>query len=104
MPVFTDAGDETLVRFHVWNEHPFSFNDFEAVPCESEPWGVDPKSVYREVFVSLAYLLQTGRYELALELINSEIKIFNRLDKVRFPVNGLAHLGDKEATGFLNQD
>jgi len=37
VPVFTDAGDETLVRFHGWNEHPFSFNDFEAVACESEP-------------------------------------------------------------------
>lgn len=63
-------------------------------PCESELWGVDPKSVYREVFVSLAYLLQTGRYELTLELINSKIKIFNRLDKGRFPVNGLDYLGD----------
>ena len=50
--------------------------------------------MYREVFVSLAYLLQTGRYELALELINSEIKSFNRLDKVRFTVNGLDDLGD----------
>lgn len=42
--------------------------------------GVVFAPIYKEVLVSLAYLLQTGWHELTLEMTNSDIIILNRLD------------------------
>jgi len=92
--------DETLVRFHGWNEHPFSYNDFEAVSCESTPkgvqtqrgrvfwkqnphtarlkrdggrWGVVPASQHQEILVALASLIRAQRTDLAMVLIEQEL-------------------------------
>lgn len=83
VPVFTNACDETLVRFHGWNERPFSYNDFEAVSCESEPMSSEPYEVrtlgvvtaseHQQIFVALASLICAQRYDMALKILDNEL-------------------------------